>query len=75
MSKDSKITPPEIPTVDRKTGAVSNTKEYPDLATYAVDGYEGPSTDPFYCGQDVFNFNDECPADQRKKAVADFYKK
>lgn len=68
------IKPPTVPTVNRETGAVSPTAEYANLDAPSLDGWV-MSTDPFETGtmHAAHNFADECPVDQRKKAIDEFF--
>lgn len=71
---DRKVTPPELPTVSRESGRVSDTTEYSRLSQPMEDGWSY-SDDPFEGGvHAALNFNDECPADKRAKAAEEFHK-
>jgi len=65
-------TPPVVPSVDRVSGKIT-----PDpRAEYGLDGWEGPSEDPFEGGLNAVNgFNDAMPEKDRAKAVAEFNQK
>lgn len=65
--------PPEVPVINRETGAVSDTAEYQNLSQPMVDGWSA-SEDPFEGGVSAINFNDEMPADQRAKAAEEFHR-
>jgi len=65
--------PPEVPTVDRETGAVSDTAEYQNLSQPMEDGWQ-PDEESFGDLHLALNFNDEADPKQRAKAAEEFHR-